>query len=113
MKVHRFTDKDLKTLATLAIDLDVDGLPFKIVRVINPKENYWSFDVRFSHDANKLDDYYDSFQIDCGRDNEPETYQMRVTSKKNEDFKIKPITSPLLVVHYFEEMCKVATIILQ
>ena len=106
MKVHRFTDKDLQILATLAIDLDVNKLPFKIVRVIQPKENYWSFDVRFSYDANKLDDYYDSFQIDCGRDNEPETYQMRVTTKKGEDFKIKPITSPLLVVHYFEEMCK-------
>lgn len=113
MKVHRFTDKDLHDLACLAIDLDVNELPFKIVRVLRPEENYWSFDVRFSHDANKLDTYYNSFQIDCGRDNEPETYQMRCTTKKNEVFIIKPITSPLLVVHYFEEMCKKAHINIQ
>jgi hypothetical protein len=113
MKVYRFTDEDLRTLASLAIDLETDHLCFKIVRVIQPKDNYWSFDMRFSHDANKLDTYYDSFQVDCGRDNKPETYQMRVTTKKNDDFKIKPITNPLVVVHFFEEMCGRASISLQ
>lgn len=106
MQVHRFEDEDLRILASLAIDLYTDHLYFKAIRTVNPKENYWSFDCRFTHNEEKFDSYYDSLYIDCGRDNKPDTYQMCVTVKKNESFKILPITSPLLVVHYFEEMCK-------
>lgn len=111
MNVHRFPDEELRQLAILAINLEVSHLPYKVVRVVNPDDNYWSFDVRFSHDEKKLDVYYDAFHLDCGRDNQPETYQMSVIEKRGRVVKIKPITSPLVVVHYFEQMCKRARVL--
>ena len=110
MKVHHFQDEDLRILASFAIDLYVDHLDFKVFKVIQPKENYWSIDCRFTHDPDKFETYYDSLHINCGRDNEPATYQMSWTIKKDDDFKVRPITSPLIVVHFFEEMCKKAAI---
>lgn len=110
MQVHNFDDKDLRILGSLAIDLYVDHLYFKVFKVIDIKDNYWSIDCRFTHNEDCFETYYDSLHIDCGRDNDPSTYQMCVTTKKDESFAIKPITSPLVVVHYFEEMCKKASI---
>ncbi len=106
MKIHNFKNEDLRILASLAIDLHVDHLFFKVFKVIDPKENYWSIDCRFTHDESCFETYYDSLNINCGRDNDPTTYQMSWTAKKNDDFKVHPIASPLIVVHYFEKMCK-------
>lgn len=110
MKVHYFKDEDLSILASLAIDHYTEHLLFKVFKVIQPKENYWSIDCRFTHDESCFETYYDSLHIDCGRDNDPSTYQMAWTTKRNKDFKIQPIASPLLVVHQFEQMCKNITI---
>jgi hypothetical protein len=106
MEVHNFHDEDLRILASLAIDLFTDHLEFKVFKTIKPEENYWSIDCRFTYDKDKFEIYYDSLHIDCGRDNKPETYQMSWNIKKNDLFQIRPITSPLLVIHYFEELCK-------
>lgn len=106
MKVHNFNDEDLRILASLAIDLHTDHLFFKVIRKVDVKDNYWSIDCRFTHDEEKFDEWYDSFHIDCGRDNEPETYQMSWNIKKGDSFNIRPITSPLLVVFQFHELCK-------
>ena len=106
MKVHNFNDEDLRILASLAIDQHTDHLFFKVIRVVNPKDNYWSIDCRFSHDEENFDDWYDSLHINCGRDNKPDTYQMSWNVKKDRYFDIRPITSPLLVVYQFNEMCK-------
>jgi hypothetical protein len=106
MNIHNFRDEDLRMLAGLAIDLCTDHLYFKVFKKFSPKENYWSYDCRFTHSMDCFDTYYDSFFVNSGRDNKPETYQMGWAIKKNEKFEIRPITSPLLVVHYFEEMCK-------
>jgi hypothetical protein len=108
MKIHKFNDEDLRILASLAIGLETDNLFFKVVRIVNPKDNYWSFDCRFTHDEEMFDEHYDSLNINCGRDNEPETYQMSWNVKKGEYFDVRPITSPLLVVFQFSEMCKKA-----
>lgn len=108
--VHNFNDEDLRILASLAIDLHIDHLYFKVFKVVEVRNNYWSFDCRFTHDKDCFETYYDSLHINCGAKNEPETYQMSWNTKKNEDFRINPITSPLLVVHYFEELCKKSTI---
>lgn len=106
MRVHRFKDEDLRILATLAIDLSIDNFYCEIFRQTIPEENYWEIDVRFAVSKNEINSCYDSLHIDCGRDNEPETYQMCWTSKDGEQFKVRPICSPLVVVHQFEEMCK-------
>jgi len=106
MKVHHFEDEDLRILASLAIDVNTDSLYFKVFKTIIPKDNYWSIDCRFTHDEECFETWYDSFHIDCGRDNTPDTYQMAWTIKKDKDFQVRPITSPLLVVHQFEVMCK-------
>lgn len=110
MKIHHFEDADLRILGTLAIDLYVDHLDYKVVRYANEKENYWSIDVRFACSVEDLDKSYDSLHIDCGRDNDPATYQMSWTKKDGESFSQRPITSPLVVVHQFEEMCKKSAI---
>lgn len=106
MKVHHFEDEDLRILASLAIDLHTDHLFFKVFKIVKPKENYWSFSCRFTHDENCFETYYDSLNIDCGRDNEPATYQMSWGIMKDGNYSQRPITSPLLVVHQFEELCK-------
>jgi hypothetical protein len=106
MKIHQFDDNDLRILASLAIDLETDHLFFKVIKQIQPEDNYWSIDCRFAVSKDEIDTWYDSLHINCGRDNEPETYQMSWTIKKNDDFQRRPITSPLVVVHFFEEMCK-------
>lgn len=108
--IHNFQDEDLRILASLAIDLHTDHLFFKVIKIVEVENNYWSFECRFTHDKEQFDSYYDSLHINCGSKNEPETYQMSWNSKTNSEFKIKPITSPLLVVHYFEEMCKKSSI---
>ena len=110
MKVHNFQDEDLRILASLAINLHTDHLYFKVFKTIIPNDNYWSIDCRFTHNDEKFETYYDSLHIDCGRDNEPATYQMSVTIKKNDSFEVRPISCPLVVVHYFEEICKKAAI---
>lgn len=106
MKTHNFEDSDLRILASFAIDLYTDHLFFKVFRTFIPLENYWSIDCRFSVSEDEIETYYDSLHISSGNHNKPECYQMRWTEKKNESFKMYPITSPLVVVHYFEEMCK-------
>jgi hypothetical protein len=110
MQVHNFEEEDLRTLASIAIDLETDHLFFKVFRIVQPKENYWSIDCRFTHDEKCFETWYDSFHLNCGRDNDPTTYQMSWTTKKGDSFKVRPITSPLVVVHYFEELCKKAAI---
>src|SRR4051812_23097866 len=103
MEIHHFNEEDLRMMATLAIDLYTDHLFFKVFKIVDPKENYWSYDCRFAISEDEIETWYDSFHFDCGRDNNPETYQMSCTTKKNDYFLIKPITSPLVVVHFFEE----------
>lgn len=110
MKIHHFEDADLRILASLAIDFFTDHMLFKVVRFSNVKDNYWSYDCRFAMSEEELDTKYDSLHIDCGRDNDPLTYQMSWTVKNEEQFIQKPICSPLLVVHQFEELCKKSTI---
>ena len=110
MKIHHFEDADLRILATLAIDLYIDHLDWKVIRYSNVEENYWSIDIRFAVSTDELETRYDSLHIDCGRDNEPATYQMSWTSMYDGEFKQKPITSPLVVVHQFEELCKKSAI---
>lgn len=106
MNIHYFEDADLRILATLAIDLYIDHLDWKVVRYSNVRENYWSIDVRFAVGQEELETNYDSLHIDCGRDNKPETYQMSWGAMRDGKFKQQPICSPLLVVHQFEELCK-------
>ena len=106
MKIHSFTDADLRILGTLAIDLYVDKLYWEVVRFSNIEDNYWSIDVKFAIDKERLDTEYDSLHIDCGKDNEPATYQMSWCRQDKDGFRQRPITSPLIVVHQFEEMCK-------
>ena len=106
MNIHHFPDEELRTLASLAIDLDTDKLYFEVVKTIAPKANYWSFDCRFAVSKDEINTYYDSFNLNCGADNDPSTYQMSWNTMADGRFLRRPITSPLLVVHYFEEMCK-------
>ena len=104
--MHNFNDEDLRILASIAIDLHTDHLLFKVIRKIDEENNYWSIDCRFTHSEDCFDEWYDSFHINCGRDNEPETYQMSWNTKKGDRFKKMPITSPLVVVFQFHELCK-------
>lgn len=106
MKVHRFDDHDLRVLATLAIDLTIDHLYYKIYRYYLPDDNYWAIECRFTHDENCFETYYDSLHINSGRDNDPTTYQMSWNTMRNGKLERRPICSPLVVVHQFEEMCK-------
>lgn len=106
MQIHRFAKEDLRILASLAIDLETDHLEFEVFTTTVPEENYWSISCRFAVGKEELETWYDAFVLDSGSRNEPETYQMCWFIKKREKTWIKPITSPLIVVHYFEELCK-------
>lgn len=110
MKIHHFNNEDLRILASLAIDLHTDHLFFKCFRIVQPEENYWSLDCRFAVSEDEFETRYDSLHLSCGRDNDPSTYQMSWNYKNNHDFKVRPITSPLVVVHFLEEICKKASI---
>lgn len=106
MKIHYFEDEDLRILASLAIDFFTDDMYFKVIRYSNVADNYWSFDCRFASDEYKIETHYDSLHFDCGNKNDPSTYQMAWTIKRGDKFSQRPITSPLLVVHQFEVLCK-------
>ena len=110
MKIHHFEDADFRILGALAIDLYVDHLNWKVCRHSDERDNFWGISVRFATSEAELDTNYDAFVFDCGSKNTPETYQMCWLQYNKGEVKMRPITSPLLVVHQFEEMCKKAAI---
>lgn len=111
MKIHRFKDEDLRALAMIAIGLEVSHLEWKVMRIVCVEENYWEYEVRFFIDEEYHErNDYEAFNLNCGRDNEPETYQMCwIHSHRLDDVEIKPICSPLLVCSFFEQMCEAET----